>query len=223
MPNVDHFVIKFTNTNVDAQNFQLVDFDCDLIASGMSVDEAAARLVYYFNRLSDANCIADDTAMVGIDYRAPGSAGATPVPFPTATPMAAIAAVVTASPYNWNGLIASSYTLLQGGGGGLCPLGTSISVSEFTATVGPTGRGRHFLPFTGTDAVNPGGTLGTGQIADIKQAYDVLFLGEDETGAPGGPLDELHPCVTNATRTTEHPITLVRAQPIFSNLESRRR
>jgi hypothetical protein len=218
---VDHSVVYFTNPNVDAGNYQLVDFDCDNTAAGMSPEEVAARLAQYFKRCGEANVISADTHITQILYRAPGSAGATPiVPDPAFT--AAAVTYTNASPYNWAVSGWGGFPILVASAGVLAPLGTSVSVSERSAHPGRSGRGRHFLPFVQSGAINGGGTLGTGQQADIVQAYEVLFMGLDPL-AKGSVLDEVHPVITNHLRTTEYPITSVKAQPILSNLESRRR
>jgi hypothetical protein len=217
---IDHFVVEFANTAIPANNPQLVDFDCDLSIHSTSTDEVAARLYVYFARLAVANVIDHGTSIVGISYRAPGSAGGVPLSFPTAR-VTSFLNIVNAAPWNWATTDVGFGTVLPGSGP-LAPLGTSISVSERSATPGPTGRGRHFLPFITSQAVNPGGQVGSGQLADIKQAYGTCFLGLDSTGAGGGPVT-VNPLITNAARTTDHPIVSVKPQPVFSNLESRRR
>lgn len=201
--------IKTSNDAVNAANYQVNRFAFN--APVMDVDELAACILAYFYTIEAVDVFAQNTRIVGIDSRPNGSSGAVAVPFPT-TAYAALVVAVPALP---------SVTTYVGtiGAGNLAPLGTSISVSERTATVGPTGRGRHFLPFTSRNVVDTGGTLIPATGGAIEDAWNDFIRGDALVAGVPNPV--VRP--GSATGGGGHTITSVKAQPVFSNLESRRR
>ncbi|HEV8177034.1 MAG TPA: hypothetical protein VGP44_05035 [Gemmatimonadales bacterium] len=217
MPSINTWIVKFQNDNVDATNYQIVDFDIDYTIVGVpqSSNEQVAEILAYFGALSGG--FATGTRLVEVGWRGPGSAGATPWPFPL-TEYNAIRADPDAGPWALPAWTAYGTAM---GSGNLAPLGTSISVSERTAQVGRTGRGRHFLPFTSANTVSAGGTVGTGRLALIDDAYATFLLGAGTTPLAATPAPGV--VVSNRAKTTAYAITTVKAQPVFSNLESRRR
>lgn len=211
MPSVaEHWVIKFANASVDPSNYQICDID--FAVPGPTVSQVAAQILAYFA----GQCTlmsADDTVIVGLDYTPSGAAGGTPVPFPSTD----YAAEHTAYPALPN---LTAYGQNVGGAGFLAPLGTSVSVSEHTASPGPSGRGRHFIPFVGRDCCSTAGFLNPGTIIDSDDNYGRFFF---DVFSDGPFAAYPNPVVTNALRTTTKDIVSVKTQQIFSNLESRRR
>jgi hypothetical protein len=202
-------VAKYVNASVNPDNYQLVDFDFD--SSTLTEKELAAQILAYGNLLGSVGVIATQTQCIDITSRPSGSAGATSVPFPTAEYVALHALLATVGTY-------TSYTQFIGGGA-LAPLGTSVSVSERTAFPGRSGRGRHFLPYCGVSAVAADGSVDATAIFDIESFYNALFLGS----LVGGPVATKAVVRPNNTLSGGHLIVSCKAQPIFSNLESRRR
>lgn len=200
---------KYVNASVNTDNYQMMDFDFD--GATQTEKELAAVILAYGNLLGSQGIIAVNTSCVEIMSRPSGSAGATAVPFPTAEYVALHGLLTTVGTY-------TTYTQIIGGGA-LCPLGTSVSVSERTAFPGRSGRGRHFLPFCGVSAVAGDGSVDSAAIFDIEGDYNSLFLGS----LVGGPPATKAVVRPNNVLTGGHLITTVKAQPVFSNLESRRR
>lgn len=214
----NHLLVKFTNSNVDATNYQLCDVHVDS-ATAINALQMYAQIIAYFAAVSGG--MGSGTRIAGLSERPSGTPGFTPLAFPTAAYAATVAAAAS------DGItvpaMASGYATSLGSGV-LAPLGTSISVSERTATPGPTGRGRHFLPFVSQGIISAGGTVGTGHLAIIEDCANEFFLGVDPSGgAATAPIVSMDPVITNSGGLIIHAITLYRPQPVFSNLESRRR
>jgi hypothetical protein len=202
-------VVKLTNTAVAQDNYQIVDFDFD--ATTGTEAECVAGVIAYLASCGASDAIAEGTSIVEVTTREAADPGGVPQPFPVAAYTALLA---SATPPPTPGVLAFPIGL---GGGALAPLGTSISVSERTLTPGPHGRGRHFLPFTPVDAVNGGGQLIPAIAALIETYYDEFIFNTAGTG-------DLIPVVRpGGVYSGGNPVTLVKAQPVFSNLESRRR
>lgn len=205
---IKRYILSLTNDAVDPSNPQQFSFVMDNVFT--DADNAARCLAYWSNQ---SNTCAANTRVTGVTVRAAGSAGATDIPFPVTE----FADLKTLGDANGFGLTTQSAYGLALGTGSLCPLGTSVSVSERTATVGPTGRGRHFWPFIQEGIVTGGGRLAAATITSLTDSYNYWFLAADtlpnaaNTGVSPGDL---------ATIAT---ITSVKPQPVFSNLESRRR
>lgn len=207
--------VKFTNTAVAQANYQMCDVDVQHAWIG-SESLIVAQVLAYFAAVSGN--MAAGTKITECLVREIGSAGAYPFPFPVADYTAVKDAALTDG-ITVPGMAAYGTTI---GSGALCPLGTSISVSELTAFPGRSGRGRHFLPFASAGVVSAGGELGTGQPPIIIDCYNELIRGfEPGGGLATSPILTLNPAVTNGV--TSHTITHVKPQPVFSNLESRRR
>lgn len=217
MPGTDRYSVKLRNTNVDATNFQIVDFSF-YDNQPATVDETLARIIGYLGYLGSVSVMATGTTISEIQLRAMGSAGGVAQPFPTAV----YATLVTAAAAGGITLpaMASGYGTTIGTDA-LCPLGTSISVSEITAVVGPTGRGRHFLPFIGRSTVSAGGTVGATTMTDILLLWSAMIDSFDPDYITSG--GDTLPCVSNRAGTVPKSIRTIRPQPVFSNLESRRR
>lgn len=211
------FLARFTNTSVPTTNYALCDFDFNPLV-GTTLPELGAQIIGY---LQQCDVFAEATHLVDLSYRNAGAAGFTPLPFPVAEYAAVDAAAVvdgfTSAPM-------TTYATRLAGTGVLLPLGTSISVSERTAHAGPTGRGRHFLPFIAASVNNGVGQVASLYLSAIENAYNEFFLGiKPGGGAATQPVPDPVIVVTNAAGTTQYPIVSCKPQAIFSNLESRRR
>lgn len=214
---ITRFLVKFANSAVQANNYQLVDFDFGSLNTSTNAENAAAILGYF----AQAGTCAGGTTIESISIRPPAAPGYTALPYPAAAYTAANGAAVTDGFTSQPGTGAWPFAL---GSGALCPLGTSISVTEFTTFAGPQGRGRHFLPFISSAVVAAGGTLSTLYQTAIRNAYNEFLFGVDPTGfAATAPNQNMDVVVTNALATSEHQIITITPQPVFSNLESRRR
>jgi hypothetical protein len=197
-----------TNDAVDPSNFQLINF---VMNNTFSDAANAARIMCYLSNQS--NVSAAGTRVAGVSSRAAGTAGATDIPFPVAE-FATLKALGDADGF---GVTAQSAYNLGLGTGTLAPLGTSISVSERTAFVGPKGRGRHFLGFIQRGIVTNGGRVDPSTIESISDAYD-YWMGLTAIG----PLPA-NTGVTPSDLSAFRIVISVKPQPVFSNLESRRR
>jgi hypothetical protein len=69
--------------------------------------------------------------------------------------------------------------------------------------------------------VNAQGFVATARQALSNDAYETFFLGGGNVPMAATPAVGV--VVTNHLKTTSYPISTVKAQPVFSNLESRRR
>ena len=198
--------IQLENTNVNPDNYQLIDFTSNTVSNSQ---QHLAEVLAYIAKIGGH--FADGTQVVAAWTRVAGSAGAVELDFPS-TDYAAIRTAVG------GGVIPAwaAYGAIPGASGVLTPLGTSVSVSLFTATPGRAGRGRHFLGFLGAQCVSAGGQFASVNINETIDAYDTFIM--SPTAGPA-----FAPIVSNSAMSTAHPVTLVRPQPILSNLESRRR
>jgi hypothetical protein len=189
--------------------------------TALSWAECQAAIVGYLAGLG--NFFAVGTKLTALKVRGAGTVGAISAPFPTVE-YAALRALSNASfpEMTAYGTIPNT---LSGWGGGLCPLGSSISVTESTLTPGPRGRGRHFLPYQALGYVAANGGVGTVIIAKIKEQYDKAMGFVDLGASVTAP--RVNPCVTRAPVAVGpnpyYDISSVKAQPVYSLLKSRRK
>lgn len=216
---VDRYLAVLENSAVNSLNYQELGFEVNPSPGGITVPEMAARIIGY---LAQCTTCATGTTITAIKVRLAGAPGFTTVPYPAGNYTVVDGDAVTDGFTTQPGTGAYPFAL---GAGALCPLGTSISVTENTATAGPTGRGRHFLPFVSATVVASGGQLAPAYRTAILNAYREFFLAtKPGGGAASGTLANPVPVVvTNAAGTPLHAITGITPQPVFSNLESRRR
>lgn len=207
----DKYIVRFTNTNVNSLNFQLCDIDIQ--GNGTTaMNVAAAQIIAYFAG-QGAESMADGTSITSVTYIASSTNLGVVVPFPN-TEYDAIQAEFTSLP------VMSAYGVEIGRStGSLAPLGTSIVMTERTASGGPSGRGRHFLPFISEELVNTQGQVASTAITNLEANYKRFIL----DGFAATSLVNLNPKVVNAAGDTTRSITTAQAQPVFSNLASRRR
>lgn len=214
MPNpiADMYVMSLTNSNEGGiLNVAQIGLEC-APAGGSDRDTTVAQWVAYIVA-ARGYFLASGTLITGVKYREHGTGGFVEVPFPSAEYGALVAlnpALVALSDYD---------SVVLGASGGLAPVGTSVCVTEYTSTFGRTGRGRHFLPFVNKAKVDGAGLLDTNSIVNIEDAYTNYI----RTANPSFGTVGLAPVVQNAARTTIKAITTVKAQPVLSNLRSRRR
>ena len=214
------YVFKFENTASNTQNYQIVDAD---IQNGTGTGaQQLAQMCAYFASAAYVSA-GGQMKLVEVTARTTGSPGAIPQTFPTAAYAATLAAGVTDG-VSLAGM-ATGFATQISAAGALCPLGTSISVTEKSNTVGRTGRGRHFLPFIGVNTVATDGTVKSTVRDQIRDYYNYCFLAvkPGAGGAATAPIINLQPCVTNRFGLIANTIVEVKPQPVFSNLESRRR
>jgi hypothetical protein len=212
------FVLRFENDNVEATNYQEFGLELGANIDTIGLANVAAQIIGYATIA--CRWVSDQsTKLTGIQYRATLATVSVPVPFPT-TEYAALYAANTAAWPKMVGITGYGQALGETGNA-LSPLGTSIVHTEYTATGGPSGRGRHYLPFVGKFSVTGGGTVEPTHRTGIEEAYNA-FIRDGVTPNAAGCVD-LQPVVENAARTTVKAITSTKVQPVFSNLESRRR
>ena len=208
---VNRITISLVNTNESVSNNALVSF---VLTGSVPYQQQAALCAAYLSA-AGGHCMAQSTSIRGINVRAAGSAGGLAIPFPRDAydilqPELVAAGVPAVADLDYGDEIGFI-------GGFLAPVGTSVCVSERTATLGRTGIGRHFLPFTTSASVTSGGELASSTITNLTDDYEGTFLNSDITGYPYGP------AVAPSNLSTTHLITAVIPQPVLSNLRSRRR
>lgn len=212
------FQARFTNDAVEATNYQEFGLEIGADVPAIGLDVVSAQIIAYCS-CALGLVSAEDTRLEQLSYIAAGTNVAVPVPFPTA----AYATLRTANVAVWVRMQPmTAYGVDIGlSGAPLAPLGTSVVVSEYTAVGGPAGRGRHYLPFVSVFPVDVGGVCKPVVRVDVADAYNA-FIRDGVTPNAVGVVDLL-PVVENAARTVNTAITSVKVQPVFSNLESRRR
>lgn len=203
------FTVRLTNQSVGTANFAIVDFDVSYpYTGGLTEAQIAAQLLYYFQ---DGIYAASGTSIDDISARPAGSAGAHHVPFPVVE----YAAVQAANPSHTIPMIAYGTVF---GSGAISPIGTSITVSEYTAIAGRSYQGRHYLPFVGAGSIASDGLLSTAVVASVHAAYNDAIL-----GGVGAPVVDLVPLVHSTKLGTDTPIVSVTVSATPSNLKTRRR
>jgi hypothetical protein len=205
------FQFFFENINVDVLNYQMCDHDLVSPLPGTK-EQAAAQLAAYWANAGFA-CMATGSSIRGITYIAAGTNLGIVLPWP-----AAEYAAVRASYPTLPNLLAYGNDI-GNPSGSLAPLGTSIVMTERTSFGGPSGRGRHYIPFVMEQTTNPGGQVEATTRAAMVADFSEFILGNGALA----PVVDLQPVVVNALGTTQKIITSADCQPVFSNLESRRR
>jgi hypothetical protein len=201
-------VATFVNTAVGASNPAVVDFDFN---TARSANECAAAILGYIGKIGGSFAVG--TQLTGITSRPGGAAGAVQMGWPTAE-YANLVAVAGAVPWG-------AYGGIPGSVGALCPLGTSVSVSEISTTPGRHGRGRHYLPFFSVGNVVAGGTLNPLTITNTLNAFKLMMGLPPQVGV-GAPA--VVPAITSGVAGAPYfDVTDVKPQAIMSNLASRRR
>lgn len=213
----DRFVLKFENDAVDANNFQEYGIETVYDPAVVDLEVAVAQIIAYASCVA-FNCSAEGTRLVSIMFTEHGTNVAVPQLYPASLVDAIVDA--NASLFAFPAINNAYGNELGDSGDTLAPLGTSIVQTEYTAIGGPGGRGRHYLPFVGKEAVDVSGFVRPLLRNALQDAYRAFILASDTlaTGVVG-----LQPVVENAAKTTVTPITSVKCQPVFSNLSSRRR
>lgn len=208
----DSFQFVFLNTSVNSSNYQEFGVECLLNTFSPNKEVALAQMIAYIDAVGNL-VMADNTYLSTVRYSVYGTTTSVELPFPTAEYQAVNAAVpgtIRARPNGYADKVGKN-------GAGMAPLGTSISVTELTAIAGPSGRGRHFLPFINSDCVSSSGELVAGIRSSIFLHWDKFF------NTDAGVIEKLEQKLLRANKTLIEPVVSVKAQPIFSNLRSRRR
>lgn len=205
------FVAQFDNSNVDAANYQLVDLDASAVTTLTDAEIAAQFIAFWV--VVGPSVIATGTSLVSVTKYPIGGGAGVPIPFPVAE-YAALVVDVPGLPSR------TAYPAAVGAtASALAPLGTSVVVTEYTGVGGPGGRGRMFTPFAAVGAVDSAGFVSSSARSAIEVAYRLWLQDSPPTLSTGSVL----PVLTHVSGATPDPITTVKAQPVFSNLESRRR
>lgn len=206
----DRYVIKMLNDNVSATNYEQFGIECNLASNGVLQGQGAAQIIAYIAKNASA-ILANDSQIAAIMLTPSGTNLGVNIPFPV-TEYAALKVLDAALP------TMTAYGVAIGASGGLAPLGTSIVVTEYTNVGGPAGRGRHFFPFYNKAKVDGNGLADSASRAAVVVNYSDWILGDGAFAVDG-----LTPLVVNALGTTTKAVLSVKAQPILSNLRSRRR
>lgn len=201
---VIRYTVEVQNSVVGTSNPCYVGFTFD--NANTAAQNAAAAILYVAS--AAPQMMAANSYINGVSERIAGSAGSSPVPFPTA----AFAALQTAlAGPNVSATAMTAYGAALGGGA-LTPIGTSVCVAEQTATVGRTGQGRHYLPFVTALAVDAAGAFTGANATNVALSYAAIFF-------TGG----FNAVVCPQNLTSPKPVTIVVARGTLSNLETRRR
>jgi hypothetical protein len=201
---VRRITVALNNINIGVLNQSYVGFTTNNTLT--DAENAAACLLYIGS--ASQQMMAANSQITGCTIRAAGAAGSVPQPFPLAEYAALQGAL--AGP-NVSAIVATSYGGALGGGG-LTALGTSMVVSEETATTGRTGRGRHFLPFVTQLAQTAAGLVNQTNASNVEASYDAIFVA-------GGFI----PVVCPENLSAPKPVTRVVGRLVLSNLRTRRK
>jgi hypothetical protein len=213
------FSFRFTHSDVDPSNFQLVSFDVGADPSVIGVEQMAAQLVCYFSFIAN-ECFSAKMRVERIQYSPTGTTSYADIPFPQAAYDFLKGANATyplqAMPLGYGSPLTVINDLL-------CPLGTSICVTERVAAV--RGSGRHYVPFITQRAVDRGRVAETTRTL-IKFAYNNFLRGINNPGSvpPVVGMFDLQPIVVGGPSGVRLS-NIIEPVPsgVFSNLRSRRR
>jgi len=212
-PAGNQFRMSLTNSN-EGGVLNVAQFGIETDSSvTLSVAQQTAQIIAYVVAARGA-FLASGTLITRMQYRAHGSGGFLDVPFPD-TEYNDLEALNTPqlTPMHDYG------DTVLGVSGGLAPVGTSVCMTEYTNVFGRKGRGRHFLPFVAKTKVDGAGLFDGTSAGIVQDAYNNYIL---NTVALFGTTTLL-PVVLSTTSSTQLGITNVKAQPVLSNLRSRRR
>ena len=214
----DRWTVQLINDEVAELNYAEFGIETDA-TMGVTVADRAAVVIAY-TTLVCGEVSAGGTRISALKFRAAGETVSLSVPFPVAE----YDTLQTANVANFPNLVEqASYGEEVGDpAAGLAPLGTSVVVTEYTSVGGPAGRGRHYIPFIGGTCITPGGYLSTAIRSTIELVYNALILGTVTSPAWVGTAG-LVPVVEKSDGLSALDVTNVKAQPVFSNLKSRRR
>lgn len=206
-----HFVAFTQNgTAGGAANQALIDFDFGM-SSPLSVQEIAARIVAYVGGYF-ASIGAGGSSIAAMSYRLASVPGSILLDFPQDEYDALRATFPGLPTYEgWGEAI---------GDGALTPIGTSIQVREFSTVPTRSGKGRHYLPFVGSDFINSNGQFSSSSASEIAATFGAFFLGQTYSGET---LSVTTAGVYSAKDDVIRPINHVTVSTTCSNLRTRRR
>jgi hypothetical protein len=200
-----HFQFKILNSSVDPSNYAIVDLDV-----GNAIPDPKQVAAQFTAFLIGSDVCAAGTSVASATFRGPSVAGATPVGDWTAEGTAIKAA--------YTGLAHSPWPGESFGNGDLTPVGTSATLSEYSATAGRSATGRMYLPFIGVPQVAGDGSLAFSIASAINGAYSLFLMGDGATA----PVVDLMPTVVSKKLTTQYPVTVPLTSRTLANLRSRR-
>lgn len=220
MAELDRWTIVMVNDNVSELNYAEFGIEASLDSiPGSTLEEKAAQIIAYTACAAGQVC-AEGTRIVALKHRPGGAEVSVNLPFPADE----YAALQTANvdDFPWLIVMDAYGEDIGDSGSGLQALGTSVVMTEYTETGGPAGRGRHYIPYINGTCVSAGGYLATSIRSTVELCYAAFIQNKLTSPAASGTVD-LIPVVMNAGGTSHKVITYVKAQPVFSNLKSRRR
>ena len=201
---VKRYTVTMENSTIGAQNQAVLGFTFN--NSETDAANAAAAILYIAS--ASAQMMAAGSSVVGVSMRAAGSLGALELPFPD--PEYNDLKTALAGPHVSTTAMTDYGVSI--GGGSLAAVGTSVCMTERTATLGRTGIGRHFLPFVTSACITSAGLFSSTNATNVGLSWHDVFI-------DGG----FDPCVTPANLSSPKPITLIQPKAILSNLRTRRR
>lgn len=162
---VDRYILDIGNGAVGLANLAQVHFDVAPAVIRTDAERLAAMIAY----MSGVGDAAINTSVVAARMIPSGSAGAVPLPFPVAEYAA------------WRAqdafLIAQTAYGTAYGSGSIGPIGTSATVSMYTAVPGRHGTGRHYRPYISEPVIDGAGGIDGAYTAGIDEAFSCCFLG----------------------------------------------
>lgn len=203
-------IVSIANDAIGESNPAQVSFD---FSSQLNPDQLVARCISYL-ALAGQAVWAQGTRIIGARIRLNGDAGSVDWPFPVleyASDKASFAGLGKTIP------TMTAYGVVLGGGA-LAPIGTSVCVSEQTATASRKGRGRHYMPFVASTAVDGVGQYKSNLADALAESVSVAFLVNDLVGR-----SIVGWSVKGKVSDPYLQIVGVKPRRILSNLNSRRK
>lgn len=207
---VDRYIVHVEANTQGTPNEALVHFDVNMGSTLTDAERLACMIAY----LSGVGDVAVSTIITQAEVIRSGAAGALPLPFP-------VAAYAAWKAVNSHLVTMAGYGVTYGSGV-MATLGTSITVSLYTAIPGRATTGRHYRPWTGAGALDSGGEVAGAYVSGIDEAYNCCFNGIDGSTWTHvtGKFQQLS--VWSATAGT-HVILTPRTSQVPSRLRSRTR
>lgn len=216
MPFKGKITAIITNGVTGPGNLAEIGFSFD---TAESAEQCGAQVALYLAGMP--GIFAPNTGLLALKRRNVGAAGSSFMAFP-----AAQFASERAKNTSFFANPMTDYSTFIGNGATYAPQGTSICVTEGSATVGRRGSGRHFLPFTSQDVIEAfSGRVAVGPLQRVKDSYRKALGIEAMTGTVfASPVNS---CITGrevgGVAAPYLPVTNVRPSSLCSNLSSRRR
>jgi hypothetical protein len=201
-------------TNVVQGIFNPAIVDFTFLTSTPTDAEKVAGVAAYFVSLGTAGFIAPNCVFQGVTKVPAGGGAGTPMMFPVAE----YANLQAANPGVLTFQTAFPFNLA--GSGGYEPLGTSLTMSLYSAIPGRKSTGRHYVPWISTDLNTGNGVISPASAAQCQNLYRTFLLGESPPGYSG--VLDLVPVVHSAT-FGDHVIVQPKCSVNYSRLKTRTR